>query len=107
MGFFKNKTMKAAIIGLGKMGLLHTALLNTLKNVEIKAIAEKEGFLKKYIQKLFPELNVYDDYIEMFDKENLDVVYITTPISSHFPIINNAIDSGINFFCGKTICEQF
>ena len=99
--------MKAAIIGLGKMGLLHTGLLNTLKNVEIKAIAEKEGFLKKYIKKSFPELNVYDDYVEMFDKENLDVVYITTPISSHFPIINNAIDSGINFFVEKPFVKNF
>jgi len=107
MGFFKNKTMKAATVGLGKMGLLHTALLNTLENVEIKAISEKEGFVKKYIQKLFPELNVYDDYIEMFDKENLDVVYITTPISSHFPIINNAIDSGINFFVEKPFVYNF
>lgn len=99
--------MKTAIIGLGKMGLLHTGLLNTLKNVEIKAIAEKEGFLKKYIKKSFPELNVYDDYLEMFEKENLDVVYITTPISSHFPIISDVIDSGINFFVEKPFVKNF
>jgi len=99
--------MKAAIIGLGKMGLLHTGLLNTLKNVEIKAIAEKEGFLKKYIKKSFPELNVYDDYVEMLEKENLDVVYITTPISSHFPIISDVIDSRINFFVEKPFVKNF
>ena len=34
--------MNAAVAGFGKMGLLHTGILSSIKNVKICAIAEKE-----------------------------------------------------------------
>jgi len=95
--------MKAGIVGLGKMGLLHTGILNTLKDVQVVSIAEKENFVAKYIKNALPTVHVYDDYEKMLDKENLDVLYITTPAPSHYPMIMSCIKKGINFFVEKPL----
>jgi len=98
--------MKAAIIGLGKMGLLHAGILNTIPNSELISIAEKETLLVKYIKNALPEVRVYDDYEKMLNTENLDVVYITTPAPSHFPMMMNCIKNSVNFFVEKPLAKN-
>ena len=39
--------MNVGLIGLGKMGLLHAGILNSLENVTLCAISEKENMLLK------------------------------------------------------------
>lgn len=98
--------MKVAIIGLGKMGLLHAGILNTIPDSELISIAEKETLIAKYIQNALPKVRVYDDYEKMLETENLDVVYITTPAPSHFPMIKYCIKKGINFFVEKPLVKN-
>ena len=43
--------MNIAIVGLGKMGLLHAGIFNSLKDVQITAIAEKEKLISNLIKK--------------------------------------------------------
>ena len=57
--------MKVGIVGLGKMGLLHTSILNTIQDVNITSITEKEKFVKKYVQNAVKNVNFYDNYHEM------------------------------------------
>jgi len=48
-------------------------------------------------------VNVYDDYEKMFNNENLDILYITSPTPSHFPIMLSCIEKGTNFFVEKPL----
>jgi len=98
--------MKAGIVGLGKMGLLHTGILNTIDQVQIISIAEKENFLAKYIKNVMPHVTVYDDYEKMLRAEDLDVLYITSPTPSHLPVIMSCIEEGINFFVEKPLARN-
>ena len=98
--------MQAGIVGLGKMGLLHAGILNTFDDIQIAAIAEKENFVAKYIKNALPSVNVYDDYEKMLDVENLDILYITTPAPSHFPIMMSCIKKGVNFFVEKPLTKN-
>jgi len=98
--------MKVGVIGLGKMGILHSSILNTLKDVQIVAVAEKEKILTKYLKKAIPNINVYKDYKKMFDKEDFDLVYITTPVASHLPIAQACVDKEINFFVEKPLTKN-
>lgn len=85
------------------MGILHTAILNTIDDVKITSISEKESILTKYIKKGLPTTNVYDDYEKMLNSENLDLVYITTPTNSHLHIMLFCIRKNINFFVEKPL----
>ncbi len=99
--------MNVGIVGLGKMGLLHAGILNSLKDVKISSITEKEGLIANYIRNSMPHVNVYGDFEKMFDsEEELDLVYITTPVSSHLSITLSCIKNKINFFIEKPLTRN-
>lgn len=98
--------MKAGIIGLGKMGLLHTGILNSIPDIEIIAIAEKNGIVRKYIIDAIPNVTVYDNYEKMLENENLDFVYITTPSHTHLPAMESCIKNNTNFFVEKPLSKN-
>jgi predicted dehydrogenase len=100
------QNLNAGIVGLGKMGLLHAGIMNSLDGVKITAIAEKEKVLVKYVKESLPDVHVYEDFNEMFDSGTLDVAFITTPVSSHFPIAQSCIHHGIHFFMEKPLCKN-
>ena len=98
--------MNVGLIGLGKMGLLHAGILNSLENVTLCAISEKENMLLKHIGKVLPHITVYQNYEEMLNEEQLDLVYITTPMASHLPIMSNCIEKNMNFFVEKPLTRN-
>jgi len=70
------------------MGILHSGILNALPGTRLRAICEKDGYLFKAGRALLPDsISFYADHVEMVEKEELDAVYITTPISTHVPIV--------------------
>jgi len=79
---------RVGVIGLGKMGILHAGIVNQLPNSRIQAVCEKEKLVEEIAKKLLPKgIQFYDDHVEMATKEDLDAVFITTPIESHTAII--------------------
>jgi len=95
--------INTGVIGLGKMGLLHLGILNSLDGVSVKAVAEKEKLIINVIKQFLPSINVYNDYRTLLDEERLDLVYITTPTSFHAQIVENCLDDDINFFVEKPL----
>jgi predicted dehydrogenase len=93
--------LKGAIVGFGKMGLLHFGILNTHPEVEISCICDTQHNLLSYIKRENKAINIYTDYIEMFEKEKLDFVAISTPIGTHFEIMRQALNKNINVFVEK------
>ncbi len=97
--------MNAAIVGFGKMGILHAGILNSLEGVRLVAVAEKEDIINNYVQKALPQVNFYSNYEKMLSEETLDLVYVTTPVSSHIPIANSCIEHNANFFIEKPLAH--
>ncbi len=97
------KEINAGIIGLGKMGILHTGILNSLEGVKVTAIADKESIIKKIFGNVLPSVRKYESYKKMLDEEDLDIVFITTPTSLHVEMAEECIDRGINFFVEKPL----
>lgn len=100
--------MRVAVVGLGKMGLLHASLLNVLPNVQVAAVCDKSGMLRKFLRKVFSGVSMVDDVQKLSDL-NLDAVYVTTPISSHFPIVKAVYLDRMarNLFVEKTLASSY
>jgi len=96
-------TIKVGVIGMGKMGILHTGILSALDRVKVTAVAEKDDTLRNYLRGIIHDMNIYDDYITMLNREDLDVVYITTPVSLHAKMVKDCINNGVNFFVEKPL----
>lgn len=92
--------IKAGIIGLGKMGLSHAAIVSPHPSVELVAVCDTSSIVLDAFKK-FSEIKVYDDYIKMIDSENLDCVVIATPTKFHYKMVKYALEKGIHTFCEK------
>lgn len=96
--------MRVAVIGIGKMGLLHAGVMNALEGVELCAISDTSNLLLSFAKNLKKSVHVYDDYVKMLDEENPDVAVITTPVFLHVPMANECVKRGIHFLVEKPLC---
>lgn len=92
--------IKAGIIGLGKMGLSHAAIVSPHSSVELVAVCDTSSLILDAFKK-FSEVKVYNDYIKMIDSENLDFVVVATPTRFHYKMVRYALEKGIHTFCEK------
>jgi predicted dehydrogenase len=92
--------LKAGVIGLGKMGLSHAAIVSPHPNVDLVAVCDTSSIVLDAFRK-FSKVNVYTDYIKMIDSEKLDLVVISTPTRFHYNMVKYALEKGIHTFCEK------
>ena len=90
------------------MGLLHASILNTLPNVQLVACCDKSRMILRFFRKAFNRIQLVDDVEKLCDLD-LDVVYVTTPIPTHFPITKIICNKKIarNIFVEKTLASSF
>ena len=100
--------LRVAVVGLGKMGLLHASLLNTLPSVRLVALCDKNALILGFFRKVFTKIRIVDDAEKLADM-NLDAVYVTTPIPTHFRIAEMVYSEGIadNLFVEKTLASDY
>jgi len=97
------KKLKVGVIGTGKMGLLHAGIFNTLKESELSAISEKKKLIISGLKKYLTYINTYQNYEEMLDKEDLDLVVVTTPVFLHKKMIEESMKHNLNIFVEKPL----
>lgn len=91
---------KTCIIGLGKMGISHCAIVNAHPLLDLVAVCDTSTFVLDVFKK-YSSVNCYTDYKEMLEKEELDSVFISTPTKSHYDIAKLALEKGLHVFCEK------
>lgn len=92
--------IKAAIIGLGKMGLSHAAIVSAHPDVEMVAVCDTSTIVLDAFKK-FSTANTYFDYKEMIQKESLDFVLVATPTRFHYSMVKYSLEKGLHVFCEK------
>ena len=89
--------IKVAIIGFGKMGLLHSGILNLLKPGIVKAVVDKSFLLTFGASRMIKSIRFYRSIEKMLREIEPDAVYVTTPTSSHYLILKNLLEYGIRY----------
>jgi predicted dehydrogenase len=90
-----------AIIGMGRMGITHFAILNNHPDVIIKAVADTSSLVNSLLKKYFIKIKIYSSYNDLLEKEKLDAVIVCTPPNMHFQVTKRASDFGLHVFCEK------
>lgn len=95
--------VKVGLIGAGKMGISHLAILGATPNASVVGVAEKSsmilGTLKKYSS--FP---CFTDYRDMLEATNPDAVVVAVPTRLHESIVSELIERNIHTFVEKPFC---
>ncbi len=96
---------KGAIIGFGKIA--RTNHLDAFNSIELKnkfdltSAVEVDRIIRETATKDFNVINFYDSLDELYEKEKIDFIDITTPPMHHKKIIEWAIEKKINIICEK------
>lgn len=93
--------IKIGIVGMGRMGITHYAIINTNPKVEIVAVSDSSKLILGILSKYIPHLKTFEDYHEMFDKTELDGVLVCTPSVFHYDVCEYAAAKNVNVFCEK------
>jgi predicted dehydrogenase len=90
------------------MGIVHSCVLNVLPNVEIVAVCEKSGMIRRFSKKIFKGMSILDDVSKLADLD-LDAAFVTTPIPSHFSVTKALYANNVvrNVFVEKTLADNF
>jgi predicted dehydrogenase len=94
--------IKVGIIGCGGIAPFHLKAYKKLgKEVEVTALCDISLDKAKTLAKKFKVRNTYDDYMKMFEKEDLDLVDICTPVSTHAKIVCDTVENVPNVLVEK------
>jgi len=94
-------TLKAAVIGAGHIARQHLACLQELPGVEVAAVCDLSPAVAAAAGERFGVDASYQDYRQLLTETQPDVVHVTTPVRSHFPIARDALSSGANVILEK------
>jgi scyllo-inositol 2-dehydrogenase (NADP+) len=92
--------IRAAIVGLGKMGLSHLAILRAHPEIQLVAACDGLGYLTSALER-YSGIKCYTDFDEMLRNERLEALLIATPSKSHAALVKKALDKQIHVFCEK------
>ena len=95
-------TIKVAVIGLGKMGLSHLAMINALDDFSVVAICDSATMVGGVIEK-YGALKYLADYDAVLDLPELDAIVIATPSTTHAAMVGKALARGLHVFCEKPL----
>jgi UDP-N-acetyl-2-amino-2-deoxyglucuronate dehydrogenase len=84
---------RVGIIGCGAIFIMHAYPLHRLEQTEIKAVCDiKPNALQAALQ-LF-SCDGYQDYHEMLERKDIDVIHVLTPHYLHAPMVIDAANAG-------------
>jgi predicted dehydrogenase len=91
---------KAAIVGLGKMGLSHLSIANAHPHIELRCVCDTSRYVLDVLQK-YTGVRGYTDLARMLREEQLDCIFVATPSKHHADIVTTALESNLHVFCEK------
>lgn len=92
--------VRIGMVGLGKMGLSHLAILRAHPKVELVAACDTSSYLTDVLSK-HAGLKCHADLDRMLAQETLDAVVIATPSKLHATMVGKALERGLHVFCEK------
>ena len=92
--------VRTAIVGLGKMGLSHLAILRAHPNVDLVGGCDSVGYLRDVLTK-YSGLACYDSFDRMLEEAKPEALMVATPSRLHAPMVEKALAQGIHVFCEK------
>ena len=95
--------VRLAVVGLGKMGLSHLAIINAHPRVRVEAVCDSTGYVLDVLNK-YTGVRIYTDFHAMLREVELDAVIIATPSSMHVKMVAAALDKNLHVFCEKPFC---
>ena len=104
------KKLKVAIIGQGRSGRdIHGAFFKTEDNLycEVAAVVEFDAERRARALKEYPGCVVYEDYRELFARDDLDLVVNSSFSDMHYGVTKDLLEHGFNVVVEKPMARNY
>src|SRR5919107_6066226 len=95
--------LKVALIGAGKMGISHLAILGAHPEVQIAAVCDTSKMVLDALEK-YSGFRCFTDYIKMVDEVKPDAVFVAVPTKIHYSIVKSLLNKDVHVFVEKPFC---
>ena len=99
--------MRAALIGAGHIARQHLACLRELPGVEVVGVCDLSRAMAESAAERYGVASWYTDSNAMLERARPDVVHVTTPPTSHYPLAKAALDAGAHVILEKPATVTF
>ena len=95
--------LNIAVWGLGKHAKNRILpLLSTMDKIKMVGVCSRDGEMVKICAEQWSCYG-WNDPLQMLNSNEVDVVYIATPIATHFSLVQQAIEAGKHVWCEKPL----
>ncbi len=94
------------LVGGGKMGLSHLAIVNSLPDTRISCVVDRSPFIRFIYRRLgFAAVKSLENNDRVL--ETADAVLIASPTVSHYPLALTCVQAGLPFFVEKPLTNNY
>ncbi len=94
---YVSQDLRFGMVGFGKMGILHSSILNLLKPNCVEIIVDKSRLMALSASRIVRNVKFYRDLDKMLRTSDFSAIYVTTSAQSHYPIVSKLLDSGVKY----------
>jgi UDP-N-acetylglucosamine 3-dehydrogenase len=96
--------IKAAVVGVGSMGMNHARIYDALEGVELVGVCDADIELASKVASRY-RTRQYGDHASLLDEERPDLVSIVVPTKFHHQVALDAIERGLHLLVEKPIAD--
>lgn len=97
-----DKRVRVGVVGVGKMGLSHLAIVRALQDVELVGVVDSTDYLLDVLNK-YTGASTFSTLEKMLDQAKPEAILIATPTGSHAGLVRSALERGVHVFCEKPL----
>ncbi len=94
--------LRVGLVGVGKMGVSHLAILGAHPEVDVGGICDSQGLIASAV-KSQTGIETYKDHERLIDRAELDAVFVATPSATHLEVATYALERGVHVFVEKPL----
>src|ERR1700709_983321 len=95
--------IRVGIIGIGKMGISHLAILGAHPDVEVVGVCDTSKMMIEAIEK-YSGFPCFTDHIKMLSTAKPNAVFVADPTKFHARIVEDLLKIDIHVFTEKPCC---
>src|SRR5262245_54473863 len=99
------RPVRAAVIGLGKMGVAHTAVLSMIPNCAVVGLADHHAPLGRSVRVMGYQAPFFSSAEKMLRATRPDAVMVCTQQDAHLPLAKLALEAGAAVFVEKPLAH--
>ena len=99
------RPVRVAIVGLGRMGVAHAAVLSMLPDVTVVAAADSQSSAARRLHGMGFCMPMFRTLDELLAREAVEAVWVCTPPDSHLGVTRRCLEAGAAVFVEKPLAH--